>query len=72
VQWAQSGTQEVPYKHEKDLSFHGDRAVSFSGDIQDPSGCFPAQPTLGNVLYQGLGWMISIGPFQSLQFCDSS
>ena len=24
--------------------------VSFSGDIQDPHGCFPAQPTVGNLL----------------------
>jgi len=24
--------------------------VSFSGDIQDPSRCFPEQPTVGNML----------------------
>ena len=50
-QWAQTGTQEVPYKHEENLHFEVDKAleqvahtdcgVSFSGNIQNPSGCFP-------------------------------
>ena len=51
---AETATQEVPYKHEGALYFEGDTAlgraahrsggVSF-GDIQDPSGRFPVQPT---------------------------
>lgn len=59
-QWAQSRTQEVPYKHEKLLYFEGDTAlkqsaqrvcgVSFSEDIQDLAGHFLVQPTVGKLL----------------------
>ena len=27
-----------------------DCRISFSGDIQNPPGCFPVQPTVGNLL----------------------
>jgi len=47
----QTGTQEVPYKHEEELYCEGERVleqavqgccgVSFSVDIQDSSECFP-------------------------------
>jgi len=33
----------------------GDCGVSFSGDIQGPSGRLPGQPALRNLLWQG-GW----------------
>ena len=56
-------TQEVPYELKKSLLyFEGGRAlqqaaerdceVYFSGDIKNPPGHFPQQPTLGNLLYQ--------------------
>lgn len=40
--------------------------VSF-GDTKNPSGCFPAQPNVGNCLNKGLDWVISRGTFQPLQ-----
>ena len=57
----QTGAHEVPYEDdEKILYFEGNRALaqaaqkgcgfSFSGDIQMLPGCFPVQPTLGNLL----------------------
>ena len=60
-QWAQTGTQEVPYKHEEKLIYcEGDRAlgqaaqrdcgVPFSEDFQNPLGYFPVLPTVGNLL----------------------
>ena len=59
-------TQKVPYKHKEEFIFcEGDRAlkqaaqrgcgISFSGDIQNLPGCFSAKPTIGNLLYQGVG-----------------
>jgi len=57
---------EVPHQHAKELLHgEGDGAleqaaqggcrVSFSGDIQGPSGHLPGQPALGNLLWQR-GW----------------
>ena len=59
-QGAQTETQEVPFEHEKDLHFEGDRAlkqvaqkgcgVSSSVDIQNPRRFFPLQLAVGNLL----------------------
>ena len=82
-QWAQTGTQEVPAKHEeKLLSCEGARAgaqaaqggcgVSFPGDIQNPPGRVPVPPALGVPAQAGgLDRMISRGPFQPPPFRDS-
>lgn len=61
AQWAQTGTKEVPYKHEIKLHFGSDRAleqnayrdggVSFSEHTSNLPRHFPGQPTAGN-----LGW----------------
>jgi len=59
-QQAETGTQEVPHKRAKELVYcEDDRAleqpaqrgcgVSFSGNTQDLSGHFPAQPTQRNL-----------------------
>jgi len=46
--------------------------VSFSGDIQDPPGCGPVQPAVGDPSSTGeLDQMTHRGPFQPLLFCDS-
>ena len=46
--------------------------LSFSGDIQDPPGQGPLQPTVGDpALAGGLDWVIHRGPFQPRPFCDS-
>lgn len=46
-------------------------AVSFSGHNQNLPGRFPGQPIIGNLLLAvGLD-LISRGPLQPLQFCDS-
>jgi len=58
-QWAQTEAQEVPSEREEELlPSEGDGAleqaaqgcgeVSFSGDIQDPPGQGPVQPTVGD------------------------
>ena len=63
-QWAQTEAQEVPSEHEEELlPSEGDGAleqaaqggceVSFSGDIQDPPGQGPVQPTVGDPAVAG-------------------
>ena len=57
-QWAQTEAQEVPSEHEEELlPSEGDGALEqttqggcgvSSGDIQDPPGQGPAQPTVGD------------------------
>ena len=50
----------------------GGCGVSFSGDIQDPPGQGPVQPTVGDPASAGgLDQMTHRGPFQPLLFCDS-
>jgi len=57
-QWAQTEAQEVLSEHEEELlpsevggaleqAAQGGCGVSFSGDIQDPSGSSPVQPAVG-------------------------
>ncbi|PKU43163.1 hypothetical protein llap_6525 [Limosa lapponica baueri] len=42
------------------------------GDTQNPPGCIPVQPASGEpALAGGVDYIISRGPFQPLQFCDS-
>ena len=63
---AKNGSHEVLHQHVKELlhgkgdgaleqAAQGGCAVSFSGDIQGPSGCLPGQPAVENLLRQG-GW----------------
>ena len=58
-QWAQIEAQEVPSEHEEDLlpsevdgaleqAAQGGCGISLSGDIQDPPGQGPVQPTVGD------------------------
>jgi len=58
-QWAQTEAREVPSEHEEELlpsefdgaleqAAQGGCGVSFSGDIQDPSGQVPVQPAVGD------------------------
>jgi len=85
-QWAQTEAQEVPSEHEEEfLPSEGDRAlekaaqggcgVSFSGDIQDLPGQGPLQPTVGDLLRQGVWtrWPTEVpsNPYHSviLWFC---
>ena len=62
--WAQTEAQEVPSEHEEELlpsegdgaleqAAQGDCGVSFSGDIQDPPGQDPVQPTVGDTALAG-------------------
>jgi len=83
VGWAQTEAEEVPFKYEEEFPpSEGDRAmeqaaqggggVSFSGDIQDPPGQGPLQPTVGDPASAGgLDWVTHRGPFQPRTFCDS-
>ena len=63
-QWAQTEAQEVPAEHEEELlpsegdgaleqAAQGGCGVSFSGDIQDPPGRGPLQPTVGDPALAG-------------------
>jgi len=82
-QRAQTEAEEVPPEHEEELlPSEGDGAlaqaakggceVSFSGDIQDPPGCGPVQPALGDrASAGGLDWVTHRGPFQPLPCCDA-
>ena len=65
-QWAQTEAEEVPAEHEEELlpsegdgaleqAAQGGCGVSFSGDIQDPPGQCPLQPTVGDPASAG-GW----------------
>ena len=65
-QRAQTEAQEVPAEHkEEHLHSEGARALeqaaqrscrfSFSGDIQNPSGCGPVQPALACCFGRGVG-----------------
>jgi len=58
-QWSQTEAQEVPSEHEEEFlpsesdgaleqAAHGGYGFSFSGDIQDPPGRVPLQPTVGD------------------------
>jgi len=79
--WAQTEAQEVPSEPEEELlpsegdgalaqAARGGCGVSFSGDIQDPPGCGPVQPALGDPASAGgLDWVTHRGPFQTLPFC---
>ena len=81
-QWAQTEAEEVPSEHEEELlPSEGDGALekaaqggcgfSLSGDIQDPPGQGPVQPTVGDpALAGGLDQMTHRGPFQPRTFCD--
>ena len=63
-QWAQTEAQEVLSEHEEELlhcegdgaleqAARGGCGVSFSGDIQDPPGRGPVQPTVGDPAWTG-------------------
>jgi len=58
-QWAQTEAEEVLSEHEEELlhsegdgalqqAAQGGCGVFFSGDIQDPPGCGPVQPAVGD------------------------
>jgi len=63
-QWAQTKAQEVPPEHEEELlpsegdgalaqAAQGGCGVSFSGDLQDPSGQGLVQPAVGDPALAG-------------------
>jgi len=63
-QWAQTEAQEVRSEHEEELlpsegdgaleqAAQGGCGVSFSGDIQDPSGQGPLRPAVGDPALSG-------------------
>ena len=63
-QWAQTEAQAVPSEHAEEFlpsecdgaleqAAQGDCGVSFSGDIQDPPGQGPLQPTVGDPTLAG-------------------
>jgi len=65
-QRAQTEAEKVPSEHEEELlpsegdgsleqAARGGCGVSFSGDIQDPSGQVPVQPAVGDLASAG-GW----------------
>ena len=65
-QWAQTEAEEVPPEHEEELlpaegdgaleqAAQGGCGVSFFGDIQNPPGRGPVQPTVGDSAWQE-GW----------------
>jgi len=82
-QWAQTEAQEVPSEQEEELlppegdgalaqAAQGGCGVSFSGDIPNPPGQGPVQPTVGDPASAGgLDWVTHRGPFQPLPFYDS-
>ena len=54
-------------KHKKEQAAQGGCGVSSSGDIPDPPGQGPLQPTVGDpALAGGLDWVTHRGPFQPL------
>ena len=74
--------QQVPHRCEEEFLFcKGDRAleqafhrgggVVFSENTQNLPGHFPAVSYTEPAFSRGLDSMISRGPFQPLQFCDS-
>ena len=70
-----SPSSEAAHRNKREqgvLAARGGCGVSFSGDIQDPPGQGPVQPTVGDAASAGgLDWMTHGGPFQPLPYCDS-
>lgn len=77
-----AGAQQVLHQYAKELlhseggrvleqAAQGGYRVTVSGDMQDQPGHPPVQPCVGACFAEGLGLMISGGPLQPPQFCDS-